>query len=116
MIYLGWYQLLMGTKRLERKSRLSCPPVEKATEQKLIALMEMNRAALSAIEAVKQEMEATSASNAGVRMAVTLKALQQLARYLSPIPGRKNVIWIAGSFPVNIFPASNILREFQGDI
>ena len=90
--------------------------VEKATEQKLIALMEMNRAAPSTIEAVKQEMEATSASNTGVRMTVTLKALQELARYLSPIPGRKNVIWIAGSFPVNIFPASNMLREFQGDI
>lgn len=90
--------------------------VEKATEQKLIALMEMNRAAPSTIEAVKQEMEATSASNTGVRMTVTLKALQELARYLSPIPGRKNVIWIAGSFPVNIFPATNMLREFQADI
>jgi len=97
-------------------SPLMPTPVEKATEQKLIALMEMNRAAPSAIEAVKQEMEATSASNAGVRMAVTLKALQELTRYLSPIPGRKNVIWIAGSFPVNIFPASNRLRESQGDI
>jgi hypothetical protein len=33
------------------------------------------------------------------RAAMTLDAMQQLARYLSAIPGRKNVIWFSGSFP-----------------
>jgi len=47
---------------------------------------------------------------------MTLEALRELARYLSPIPGRKNVIWIAGSFPASIFPSRNPPREFQDDI
>lgn len=33
------------------------------------------------------------------RATMTLDAMQQLARYLSAIPGRKNVIWFSGSFP-----------------
>lgn len=33
------------------------------------------------------------------RAKITLDAMQQLARYLSAIPGRKNVIWFSGSFP-----------------
>jgi len=33
------------------------------------------------------------------RVLMTLDALQQLARYLSGIPGRKNIIWFSGSFP-----------------
>jgi VWFA-related protein len=36
------------------------------------------------------------------RVLMTLDALQQLARYLSAIPGRKNVIWFSGSFPLVI--------------
>jgi VWFA-related protein len=38
------------------------------------------------------------------RVLITLNALQQLARYLSAIPGRKNVIWFSGSFPLVIAP------------
>lgn len=39
-----------------------------------------------------------------LRARYTLDALNQLARYLSGIPGRKNLIWFSGSFPVNILP------------
>ena len=37
------------------------------------------------------------------RVAITLSAFQQLARYLSAYPGRKNVIWVSGSFPLVLF-------------
>jgi VWFA-related protein len=33
------------------------------------------------------------------RVLLTLQALQQIARYLSGVPGRKNLIWFVGSFP-----------------
>ena len=33
---------------------------------------------------------------------MTLAALGQIARYLSAIPGRKNLIWFSGSFPLFI--------------
>jgi hypothetical protein len=38
------------------------------------------------------------------RVGMTLEAFQELARYLSAIPGRKNIIWFSGSFPGVIFP------------
>ena len=37
------------------------------------------------------------------RVAITLSAFQQLARYLSGYPGRKNLIWVSGSFPIVLF-------------
>ena len=46
------------------------------------------------------------------RMELTLQALQQLARYLAGIPGRKNVIWFSGSFPIILFPNPNMLDPF----
>ena len=40
----------------------------------------------------------------GRRASLTLAALQQLARALAAIPGRKNLIWFASSFPISVFP------------
>jgi len=34
----------------------------------------------------------------------TLDAMNQIAHYLSAIPGRKNLIWFSGSFPIDILP------------
>jgi VWFA-related protein len=34
----------------------------------------------------------------------TYNALNTLARYLVSIPGRKNLLWFSGSFPVNVMP------------
>jgi VWFA-related protein len=39
-----------------------------------------------------------------LRIKYTLDAMSQLARYLSSIPGRKNLIWFSGSFPISILP------------
>jgi VWFA-related protein len=39
-----------------------------------------------------------------LRAKYTLDAMSQLARYLSSIPGRKNLIWFSGSFPISILP------------
>ena len=41
-----------------------------------------------------------------LRVKYTLDAMNQLARYLSSIPGRKNLIWFSGSFPVSVLPDS----------
>ncbi len=38
------------------------------------------------------------------RVLITLEAMQQLARYLSAVPGRKNLIWFSGSFPIVLGP------------
>lgn len=38
----------------------------------------------------------------------TLTAFQQLARYLSSFPGRKNVMWVSGGFPLVLFPSKDL--------
>lgn len=47
------------------------------------------------------------AERTGDRVAMTLQAFQALAHYLSQFPGRKNVMWISGSFPVSFFPEAS---------
>ncbi len=47
-----------------------------------------------------------------MRARYTLDALNQLARYLSGLPGRKNLIWFSGSFPINILPDGDLQNPF----
>lgn len=41
---------------------------------------------------------------ADVRVRMTIAALEQLGRFLSAMPGRKNLIWFSASFPINMDP------------
>ncbi len=97
-------------------SRLLPSAVQDAAEQDVIRLMTMNQASPAGIDAARDEMAATSALHADERIRITLHALQQLARYLSGITGRKNVIWFSGSFPISIFPGTSVAREYQSDL
>ncbi len=45
--------------------------------------------------------------DADQRMYVTVDAFAQLARYLEGIPGRKNLVWLSGSFLFGIYPDPN---------
>jgi VWFA-related protein len=47
-----------------------------------------------------------------LRARYTLDALNQLARYMSNLPGRKNLIWFSGSFPVSILPDPDLKNPF----
>ena len=57
------------------------------------------------------------------RVQMTLDALNNLARYLSGLPGKKNLIWFSGSFPINILPdpglggnnAFSVMAEFADE-
>jgi VWFA-related protein len=39
-----------------------------------------------------------------LRTKYTLDAMNEIARYVSDIPGRKNLIWFSGSFPLDVLP------------
>ncbi len=43
-----------------------------------------------------------------MRAQYTLDAMNNLARYLSNLPGRKNLIWFSGSFPLDILPDGEV--------
>jgi VWFA-related protein len=49
------------------------------------------------------------------RSQMTFEALDYLARYLGGIPGRKNLIWFASSFPVTIFPSNAQRQQMSND-
>ena len=43
----------------------------------------------------------------------TLDALNLLAHYLVGLPGRKNLIWLSGSFPISILPVPGARNDFS---
>jgi VWFA-related protein len=47
-----------------------------------------------------------------LRQRYTLDAMNQLARYMSMLPGRKNLIWFSGSFPISILPDPDLQNPF----
>ncbi len=54
---------------------------------------------LGTLQGMQAEQRGTDSDD---RVAATVDSLTQLARYLSDIPGRKNVVWLSGSFPIFI--------------
>ena len=87
-----------------------------ASEQEVIELMTKNNAAPAAISAVKDSMATTAANQSGDRAKLTIQGLLELERYLSPIPGRKNVFWFAGSFPIRSFPVAGPPGNYQAEL
>lgn len=98
---------------------------ENDANQRLIDFMEENSrgpgtaspnlalAAVNPINAMRQFLADTAVFQTESRIGITLQALQQLARYLSGVPGRKNVIWFSGSFPVGILPNPDMPNPFS---
>ena len=57
-----------------------------------------------AIAGVQQFEAEQQAYQLEMRALYTLDCMNQLARYLAGIPGRKNLIWFSASFPVDLLP------------
>jgi VWFA-related protein len=60
-----------------------------------------------------QQFEAENQSfQTQLRVRYTLDAMNVLARYLAALPGRKNLIWFSGSFPLSIMPDGDLADPF----
>ena len=70
--------------------------------------MRRSQASPAAIESVEQFQADEAANRTASRIEITLQAFQQLARYLSGIPARKNVIWFSDNFPISFLPDSKV--------
>jgi VWFA-related protein len=81
---------------------------EKEDEQSTLDFMAASGATQEAIDAMKQFQTEASSFQIDMRVRLTLAALQQMARYLAVIPGRKNVMWFSGSFPIALLPNSDL--------
>jgi VWFA-related protein len=88
--------LLQTSSETDADNRLAAQMLEMAAST--------GSAQIAASAAALQQFQAEVAlSRTDDRVLTTLEAMQQLARYLQAIPGRKNVIWFSGSFPLKIF-------------
>jgi VWFA-related protein len=68
---------------------------------------------LTSVVSSMQQFEAEQKSfQTELRIRYTLDALNALAHYLSAFPGRKNLIWFSGSFPIDILPDPTIENAF----
>jgi VWFA-related protein len=61
-----------------------------------------NGTSQQALGAMQQFEADNTAMQTDRRVRLTLQAMQQLARYCSGIPTRKNLIWFSGSFPLSL--------------
>jgi VWFA-related protein len=116
--------VLNKAKAGPNQSALLPSNAEADADQRMIDFMEENSAgpssepatlamaAVDPINAMKQFLADTAAIETEQRIGITLQSLQQLARYLSSVPGRKNVIWFSGSFPAGILPNSDLVDPF----
>ena len=68
--------------------------------QQLVESIEGVPGAQASAAALKTFLSENQKAQTNSRLRITLEAIEQLARYLGGIPGRKNVIWFATSFPV----------------
>jgi VWFA-related protein len=60
----------------------------------------------TAIQSLQQAIQGNPQVYQGQRL--TLDAFNVLARYLANIPGRKNLVWFSGSFPITMLPNNAI--------
>jgi VWFA-related protein len=66
--------------------------------------LEDNGADAVVVANLRQFEAQTQSFQLQLRAKYTLDAMNEIAHYLAGIPGRKNLIWFSGSFPVNILP------------
>jgi VWFA-related protein len=64
------------------------------------------------VERMKQFEADHNSAASQLRARYTLEALNQIARYLGGMPGKKNLIWFSGSFPINVLPDSSLLGPY----
>jgi VWFA-related protein len=72
-----------------------------------------------AVSGIDQFLSDTQNFEAGLREEMTIDALDEIARYLSTIPGRKNLIWFSASFPLRFLqggqnPNMDPMADYNG--
>jgi VWFA-related protein len=67
-------------------------------------LADSGGASAEAVAAMNQFAADTASFEVDLRLNITIDAMDQLARFLSTIPGRKNLIWYTGAVPIDIAP------------
>jgi VWFA-related protein len=97
-------------KNVSQASPLMQTAAEKGADQETVAALAVWAPDVAA-EMQQFLADQTSVQN-DLRVRLTLDAFQQLAKLLAGIPGRKNLVWFSGAFPVAILPNPDLNYSF----
>jgi VWFA-related protein len=101
-----------------RQSPLLLSSSENDANQQSLGVLYSNFAAnpsavnLLSMQSVQQFQAEQATFKVDERVHLTLEAMEELSRYLAGIPGRKNVVWFSGGFPLNLFPDTDLQDSF----
>jgi VWFA-related protein len=99
-----------------RPSALLQTAAEQNANQQAVGEMSEMPGLQGAADALARFQAENLDSQIGVRVKLTLEAMGKLALYLQGIPGRKNVIWFSGSFPLsNLTMEQGLMLRQYGD-
>jgi VWFA-related protein len=96
--------VLKNKKAGATSSKLLDPEADKLEDFEIDDMAHVPMIPAQVVADARQFQADTRAADTDQRVAMTVEALQDLARYLSGIPGRKNLIWFSGSFPIALDP------------
>jgi VWFA-related protein len=101
-------------KLIPRASHLLDDPVSGGDVDQPSDMIDASAPGMANIAANMQQFEAqTAAFQLQLRAQYTLDAFNSLAHYLAAFPGRKNLIWFSGSFPLDILPDPTLNDPFS---
>jgi VWFA-related protein len=103
---------LQSSKAGPQQSVALDPETEPSSDETLEEFQSADMSAF-AVASLQQFTADVAAFQIDMRVRMTLDALQELGRYLSAIPGRKNLIWFSGSFPIALDPDDTLMSPFQ---
>jgi VWFA-related protein len=101
------------TRKDARRDAMAQTRGDNADDADAIATLEAMQS--SGVGALRGAQANAHGYSFGARSSMTFEALNALARYLEGIPGRKNLVWFASSFPVVFFPTSAQLDQLKNN-
>jgi VWFA-related protein len=100
-------------KLIPRASHLMDDPVSGGDGVQMSDSIDTSAPGMAQLAANLGQFEAQmSAMQLTLRAQYTLDAFNTLAHYLAAFPGRKNLIWFSGSFPLSILPDPSLQDPF----
>ena len=103
----------LGDKKSTPGESPLLPNADDSSAATLVSGMQEVGASAQVIASLQQFQADQAAFQMDLRVELTLDALRQLAGYLGGIPGRKNLIWFSGSFPLSLEPDSTLGDAFS---
>lgn len=104
-------------KTLIAKSNLTTE--NKRDDQEEIARMKAAGLPPQMVANMRQFLEESQSSSTDIRVQITMQALREIAQSVKGYPGRKNLLWVSGSFPFSIQPnialkdPNGVVRDFS---